>query len=279
MKDAQNAASALKDSLDALNGVHISAAKAAIDVQDKISNLTKALHDNGNTLDITTQAGRDNMNAILDAADAANKHAEAVTSETGSVYAGNAALQVSRDEFDKVLAQAHLTTAQIQNFNDTILNLPKVVPIVIVVDDGSAVKKLQQFKDSAGNLSTVHIGGTTGKAAYATGGYFRGAGTTTSDSNNVAISDKEYIFSAKATAKYGVAALDRMNFGGGIPTVVKPQLAGGGGGGGYGPSAGTAAAGAAVQMSFAAGADQALATVIMNLYRNKKIQFVTAAAS
>jgi DNA repair exonuclease SbcCD ATPase subunit len=48
---------------------------------------------------------------------------------------------------------------------------------------------------------------------FAYGGLFRGIGTTTSDSNLVALSDQEYIISADRVKKIGVPFLDALNFG------------------------------------------------------------------
>jgi len=264
MKDAQAAASGLKDGLDALDGVHISAGRAAVDVQNKIADLTKTLHENGKTLDITTQAGRDNTSAIYDAADAILQHAQAVTQETGSVWAGNKALEASRTEFDKVLKQAGLTTDEIQNFNDTLLAIPPTVGVTIDVNTVKALAELKQFKDAAGNLTAIHIGGTTGRAGLATGGRVVGAGTTTSDSIPTNLSRDEYVIKASAAARIGYAELDRLNFGGGVPTMVRPQYVAAVGG----TTAHHAAAAATVsapQLVLMPGADSAVATMINKL--------------
>lgn len=230
MKDAKEKASALKDAMDALNGVHIAAGRAAIDVQDKIANLSKTLHENGTTLDITSEKGRANMGVILDLAQAASAHAQAVADESGSVEAGNKALDASRDEFDKVLKSAGVSKDKIQEFNDTLLKTPKLAPIVIDVkaDTSKADAMLAKLynKYSNNDDGTISIGGGKGfKPGYATGGLVKGAGTPTSDSNMIAVSDEEYIVRAAAVRQPGVLAmLDSLNFGAGSTTVVKPQL-------------------------------------------------------
>lgn len=246
MKDAQTAASSLKDGLDALNGVHISAGKAALSEQQKVADLTKALYDNGKTLDITTDAGRKNMTAIYDLADAANAHAQAVAQESGSIQAGDKALDASRQEFDAVLKQAGLTTDQIDQFNKTLLNTPKLAPVTLQVSADTSRANAALNALAAQYAGLVVGGGPSGKkifSAYATGGLVNGAGGPTSDSNLVAVSNKEYIVNAAAVARPGVrAALDALNFGGGATSVVKPMVpmhsiatgAAGGYGGGVG---------------------------------------------
>lgn len=269
MKAAQDQANGLKDALDALNGIHISAGRAAVDVQNKVAGLTKALHDNGTSLDITTQAGRDNMNQIYDLADAISQHAEAVTQETGSVYAGNQALQASKTEFDKVLAAAGVSKTAIQQFNEELLSIPPTKPVTISVDSAAALAALRTFKNAEGDITAVHIGGTTGRAGFSHGGLVDGDGTDTSDSVPINASKGEFIFRAAAVRRIGVGQLNRLNFGTGTPTLVKPQMIGSVGG--TSPHAGGAAAATALELRFAGNVDQALATVIMKLARDGKI--------
>jgi hypothetical protein len=81
-------------------------------------------------------------------------------------------------------------------------------------------------------------GGYTGYATggevqgFPTGGLFRGAGTTTSDSNIIAVSDKEFIVNARATAQHR-GLLEAINSGatGGAshPVPSVPHMASGGG--------------------------------------------------
>lgn len=272
MKDAQDQANGLRDALDALNGVHISAGRAAVEVQSHIADLTKAFAENGKTLDITTQAGRDNMQAIYDTADAINAHAQAVTQETGSVAAGDAALKASRDEFDKVLKKVGLTTEQIQTFNDTLLAIPPTKTVAIKVDIKDGMVQLKEFIDAAGNLTAVHISGTTGRAGLATGGRVVGGGTPTSDSVPTNLSRDEYVIKASAAARIGYAQLDQLNFGTSARTLVRaPAL---GSIGGTSPHAGGAAMASALELRFAGNTDQAMATAFMKLARDGKITAV-----
>lgn len=230
MKDAKTAASNLKDGMDALNGVHIAASKAAIDVQQKVADLTKALHDNGKTLDITTDAGRKNMTAIDDLASAASAHAQSVAEETGSIQAGNKALDASREQFDAVLKSAGFSTQQIDAFNKSILQTPKLdaVTLQVTADTSAAAAALQKLENQYGGTGIAFGGGPSGKRivpGYATGGLVTGAGTTTSDSNMVALSNREYVVNAAAVARPGVKEqLDALNFGTGATAVVKPMV-------------------------------------------------------
>lgn len=230
MQDAQAQASALKGAMDALNGVHISASKAAIDVQQRIADLTKTLHENGTTLDITTASGRANMSAIDDMASAALAHAKAVTEESGSIDAGNKALDASRAQFDAVLKSAGYSTDQIDQFNKTLLATPKLAPVTLEVkaDTSAAAAALQSLENQYGGTGIVFGGGPGGKhviSGFSSGGLVTGRGSGTSDSNMIAVSDKEYVVNAAAVARPGVLqALNALNFGSGNATVVKPTI-------------------------------------------------------
>lgn len=259
MKDAKDKASSLRDAMDALNGVHIAASKAAIDVQQRVADLTKALHENGRTLDITTEAGRNNMTAIDDLASAANNHAQAVAEESGSIEAGNKALDASRDQFDAVLRSAGLSTGQIQEFNKTLLNTPKLAPITLKVsaDTSSANASLNALASKFAGL--VVGGGPGGKkifSPYATGGLIGGVGGPTSDSNLIAASKGEYMVRASKVSQPGVkAALDQLNFGRGNVTTVVPQFGGGRGGGGGSTGGGSTSTSVQVEMLVAGAED------------------------
>lgn len=224
MKSAQTQAGNLSDALNALNGVNISAGQAAIDVQDKVAALTTAFRTNGTTLDITTVAGRNNMTAIYDLATAANSHAQAVTNETGSIKAGSDAMDASKAEFDAVLTKAGLSAAAIKNFNDTILQTPKMATIVVGVDNTAALKGINDVYAAASKVAHIQ---TAAGSGMATGGLITGAGTTTSDSIPIMASNKEFILNAAATDAIGVDNLTKWNsaYGGAnVNTYVQPQL-------------------------------------------------------
>ncbi|NUP52089.1 MAG: hypothetical protein HOW97_32920, partial [Catenulispora sp.] len=243
MKSAQTQASSLKDALDALNGVHISAGKAALDEQQKVADLTKALYDNGRNLDITTEAGRKNMTAIYNLASAANAHAQSVAEETGSVAAGTKAMDASRVEFDAVLKAAGLTTDQIDAFNKSLLATPKLATVTLGVqaDTSSAAASLQALVDKYGSTGLIFGGHHIGYN-MATGGIVTGPGGPTSDSVPVNASAGEYIVKASVVSQPGMkTALDTLNFGHSTASVVRPMLPAhsvGGGAGGYGAGGG-----------------------------------------
>lgn len=92
LRDTQTEAQKLTAALDVLNGTNIDVASSAIDFQGSLANLKQSVKDNGHQLDVHTDKGRKNSQAFLDAAQAAEKNAEAVATQTGSQEAGTKAL-------------------------------------------------------------------------------------------------------------------------------------------------------------------------------------------
>lgn len=70
---------AFKEALDAALGVVLSADEAALKYQDRIDQMAASLTENGRTLDINTEKGRANKQALLDLIDAASGEVEALT--------------------------------------------------------------------------------------------------------------------------------------------------------------------------------------------------------
>ncbi|MCY0928300.1 phage tail tape measure protein [Streptomyces sp. H27-H1] len=91
--DTRTETEKLKDALNALNGVAISAAEKEISFRSSLKELTDAVKENGYSLDVTTEKGRAVKGAFLDAASAALAHAEATAQQKDSVAAGNAVLE------------------------------------------------------------------------------------------------------------------------------------------------------------------------------------------
>lgn len=112
-KDAQDAAKALKEGLDLLIGVHVSAERAAISYQDKIAALITGLRENKNQLDINTEAGRKDQGAILDVIDAITSQAQALREEGHSAAEVNSILQNHVGELQDIFEEMGLTKGQV----------------------------------------------------------------------------------------------------------------------------------------------------------------------
>jgi TP901 family phage tail tape measure protein len=125
IKDTRTEAEKLADVLDALNGASIDAALADIDFRSSLATMTKAIKENGRSLDITREKGRQAKQAILNVAKAADSHAQSVAKQTNSVMAGEAAYARDIEMLKKRLKQQGFTTESINKLTAAYLRLPK----------------------------------------------------------------------------------------------------------------------------------------------------------
>lgn len=96
-KKAEDALNDYKDALDALLGKPMSLEKANEGWEQSIDDLTKSFTENKVTIDIHTEAGRNNRAAILDAAEAAKDQAQAYVDMTGDTAGATKMLLEHRD--------------------------------------------------------------------------------------------------------------------------------------------------------------------------------------
>jgi hypothetical protein len=123
--DAQkNAAEGLRQSLEALNDEHRKAMGGQIAMEQAIDDATAAVKNNGRTLDINTQKGRDNKKALLDLASATSDAGSAKLEETGSWTQANAIYERGRTQLIKVAEQMGLSETAAKKLAAQILQIP-----------------------------------------------------------------------------------------------------------------------------------------------------------
>lgn len=154
MLGEKSAADQLRDSLDLLNGKNISAAEGAVSFQNNVAGLQQSLKDNGATLDIHTQKGRDNTTAFLDAARSASDYADAVVNQTGDQASANKILSDARTQLINVAVQSGLTKGEAQKLVDQYLRIPDSVTTKLVAEAETAAarKKLDDLNNKLNNL-------------------------------------------------------------------------------------------------------------------------------
>ena len=117
-QDAVDSINELIDSLFELEGVHVSAYEAQTQLQESIQSLTDSLAENGNTLDINTEQGRANRDALSSLASQAMDTAQAILEEgaatddmTGATEQARASLENARTAFVNAAVAAGMTQA------------------------------------------------------------------------------------------------------------------------------------------------------------------------
>lgn len=146
LQDTRTEADKLKDSLDALNGVAISAAEKEISFQGSLKNLSDTVKETGHSLDITTENGRKIKGAFLDAAQAAMAHAQAVSEQKNSVEAGDAVLQQDIAILRQQMIQAGFSTQAVDELIGAYARVPTQVPTEIKALTAQAVADLQNVQ-------------------------------------------------------------------------------------------------------------------------------------
>ncbi|MFF7991774.1 phage tail tape measure protein [Kitasatospora xanthocidica] len=156
--DTRTAVEKLNDSLDALNGKNISAAKAAISMQASLADLKDKVKENGRELDITTEKGRNVKSAFLDAAAAAQAHAEAVMKQTGSTEQATIVLGEDIEALKRTMKQAGFTQTQIESLTQAYAQLPPAKETRVT--DPGAVQTIKDLQDVKAKVEDVPPGKT-----------------------------------------------------------------------------------------------------------------------
>ena len=185
-----------------------------------IADASKALKDNGQTLNINTQKGRDNAAALDAVGSSALDLADNIYKQTGSEEAMRRSLIQSRASLVRTAEKFGMSKKAAQEYADSILNIPPKVDTTIslriqgLADLKTAAAYFQSMKDKHVTLTvgTIKVGNTKVNAGqFAEGGYISGPGTPTSDSIPSLLSDGEYVVKAAAVAKYGATFFDSVN--------------------------------------------------------------------
>lgn len=148
-KASQEDVDALTNALKGLGDAQLGARGSARSYQQAIDDATKALKDNGKTLDITTQKGRDNQEKLDGIASATTDWASAQFKLTGSMKQSNAILDTGKSRYIAMATAMGMPRAQAQALADQLFKLPKSVDTSVDVSgvDGAIFKV-----DKLGNL-------------------------------------------------------------------------------------------------------------------------------
>lgn len=123
-KEAADKVDELQNALFRLTGLNLDVATTTIQFKNQLAALSETVKDNGASLDLNTQKGRNNRSALLELIGTAQSHAEAVGKQTGKVDDTRRAFEAS---IPQIVAQADklgLNKAAVQGLIDTVVKLP-----------------------------------------------------------------------------------------------------------------------------------------------------------
>ncbi len=126
-QDQVDAIKTLIEVMDVLNGANQSREQAEINWQEQLVKTGEVLGENGKTLDVTTEAGRNNRQAMLDMAQSAMALAQARLEQTGSEDQFRQTLDQARDALFNQARQFFDTDEAAWAYVDQLLKVPEDV--------------------------------------------------------------------------------------------------------------------------------------------------------
>lgn len=135
----------LSDQIRGFASVTMTAREAERAFEESLDALTTSLAENGSTLDITTQSGRENERALYDLATRAKEFAAMTWEQTGSQDAATEALQRGRDELINQLAQFGITGEAAQAYADDLGLIPDQISTTLELLTRNALAAAEAF--------------------------------------------------------------------------------------------------------------------------------------
>ena len=134
---------ALKTAIDGLDGGQLSARDAARQLEQAIDDASAAAKKNGRSLDISTQAGRDNQAALDGIASAAKASAAAHLEAGGNAEGASKIIRSSKKAYVDAAVSMGLSRAAALKLADSILAIPRAPRITVRIDDVDAKKRIR----------------------------------------------------------------------------------------------------------------------------------------
>lgn len=126
---------------------------ADISAEQALDDFAKSVHDNGRTLDVHSQAGRDNLRILDELARSAAQAADATFKQTGSVQKAQQTYEGFRKELYNLLIQMHYTKEEAQKLVDQWLGMDGLTATLTV-----KVKVKKEGEASFADLPKVSFG-------------------------------------------------------------------------------------------------------------------------
>jgi hypothetical protein len=216
----------------------MSTEQANLRYEQAVGRLTQSIETNGNTINIHTEKGRANREAILGMINAANDNIDAMTRSGAASGTVSIAFMNQREELIKVATQLIGSRDKAQEFIDKMLKIPNPAKASVQLDTSQAEAALATW---AANLSAVQANAgkpyALGYFARSAGGWVPGAPSRV-DTVPARLAGGEFVVQSSAASEWG-PLLEQINSGAspselaisaGSTPLVPGQRAGGSGG-------------------------------------------------
>lgn len=246
---ATTAVQRLDDAARNLTQEFLSSEQGAIRYEGAVDRLEESIKRNGRTMDVHTQAGRDNRQALLDLISSSNDTISSMQGQGRSVDDVKAKYQEQRQKLIDVATQLTGNRTTAQQYIDKLLQVPSERNTTLRVDNFDAINKTQDLINRIamvnGKTVTIQVNANAAnvredRISLSHGGLIPGAPSDV-DTVPLLAAQGEFVVRSSAASKYG-PLLEAINRGGspteiaaaagglgGIP--VQSAIGGGGGGG------------------------------------------------
>ncbi|MFD2757109.1 phage tail tape measure protein [Gulosibacter faecalis] len=152
-EQAAAAIDALADAIRSYDDLLAGMMNAEIGYYQAVDEATAALEKNGQTLDVTTEAGRENMSALLDLASQTNEWGASIIEAGGSVEEAGAAVEAGRQKFIEMAVAMGMAAPEAEALADELFGIPENVQSEVDVVTANAATELQGIIDQIGELN------------------------------------------------------------------------------------------------------------------------------
>lgn len=161
----------LSDIITELFGTTLNAEQASLRWRDAIASLADTIAENGNTLDINSEKGRANRQAMIDATEAALSYASAIVQQTGNVDAANLVLVDHINQMMAAARQAGLSEQAALQYAASLLGIPPDVATTIANTGDLATLVVDRYRTEGlaripGNVHTTVTADTSQAEAH-----------------------------------------------------------------------------------------------------------------
>lgn len=156
--DASGEISDLAEQIRGFGSAQLDVNSAQRAFEQAVDDMTDAVAENGRTLDLNTQAGRDNQAALDEIASSTNELAAAVFEQTGSQEAANKVLERGREAYLKAADAAGMADDEAALYADTLIATPKAVTTAFSLTGISAAQSALDRFIRTNDGRTVRIG-------------------------------------------------------------------------------------------------------------------------
>jgi hypothetical protein len=225
MGDAADAVMTLVEALEEQIDKQREAAGAVLDESaavrefyDTTASATAALEENGKTLDVHTEKGRENQAALDEIASSTWDWIDAGVKAGESQFVLTGRMAEGRQAFIDTATQMGATSTEAEAYADELGLIPTAIVTDISLSGASdAYRYITNIQAALRSITGDHRirvatgQGGSGGLTFAGGGPVHGPGTWTSDSIPAWLSDNEYVQSAPAHDFWGTDYMDAVN--------------------------------------------------------------------